>query len=165
MVAGVRWMEFAAASPDIAEGGRKLVYQFGVGLGYLATIRRDGGPRLHPFCPVIAEGGLWGLIAPSPKQGDLLRNGLYAIHTFSPEDKDDEFYVTGTALRCDDPARRAAVRDAYLSTGATTNDDEVYFEFLIERALLAIYKSRTPPDNWPPAYSKWVAPSPSSLGA
>jgi len=154
----VRWEEFAASAPEMAEAGLKLVYQFTVGLGYLATVRPDGGPRLHPFCPVIAAGGLFGLIGPSPKQGDLLRNGQYAIHTFSPQDVDDEFYVTGTARRCDDAETLATVREAYLATGATSSDDEIYFEFLIERALLAVYKSRTPPDNWPPKYTKWAAP-------
>src|SRR5262245_36885516 len=37
-----RWSEFAAEAPDMAEAGRALLYQFRVGLGYLATVRRDG---------------------------------------------------------------------------------------------------------------------------
>ena len=41
------WAEFAHARPDLAEAGRRLLYQFGVGLGFLATVRADGGPRLH----------------------------------------------------------------------------------------------------------------------
>jgi hypothetical protein len=44
------WAEFAHARPELAEAGRRLLYQFGVGLGFLATVRADGGPRLHPMC-------------------------------------------------------------------------------------------------------------------
>ena len=55
-----RWSEFAAEQPDMAEAGRALIYQFRVGLGYLATVRKDGGPRVHPVCPVIAHDGIHG---------------------------------------------------------------------------------------------------------
>jgi hypothetical protein len=34
-------------------------------VAYLATVRRDGGPRLHPFCPIIAGGRLFAAIARS----------------------------------------------------------------------------------------------------
>jgi CubicO group peptidase (beta-lactamase class C family) len=54
-----RWSEFAAERPDMAEAGHTLIYQFRVGLGYLATVRKDGGPRVHPVCPVVAKGGLY----------------------------------------------------------------------------------------------------------
>jgi hypothetical protein len=53
-----RWNEFAAEQVELAEAGRALVYQCKVGLGYLATVRKDGAPRVHPVCPVIAYGGL-----------------------------------------------------------------------------------------------------------
>jgi hypothetical protein len=29
------WAEFAHARPELAEAGRRLLYQFGVGLGFL----------------------------------------------------------------------------------------------------------------------------------
>ena len=44
----VRWKEFAADEPDLADVGRPLLFQFKVGLAFLATVRRDGAPRLHP---------------------------------------------------------------------------------------------------------------------
>jgi hypothetical protein len=40
------WDEFRRLRPDPAEAGRRLLDQFGVGLGFLATVRADGGPRL-----------------------------------------------------------------------------------------------------------------------
>ena len=151
------WHEFECQDPDLADAGRRLLYQHRIGLGYLATVRADGGPRVHPFCPVLWDGRLWGLIGNSPKQRDLARDGRYAIHSFPCPDRDDEFYLTGraTARRGDDLV--AGVRTAYLATGATSSDDETLFEFDIERVLLATYKKRGEPDNWPPVYRRWPA--------
>ena len=65
----VTWKEFAAAEPDLADVGRSLLYQFKVGLAFLATVRQDGAPRLHPVCPVLSNGRLFVLITPtSPKR-------------------------------------------------------------------------------------------------
>jgi hypothetical protein len=149
-----RWSEFEAESAAMAEAGRALIYQFKVGLGYLATVRRDGGPRLHPVCPTLAHGGLYVFILNrSPKCADLLRDGRYALHTFSSPDTDDEFYVTGRALREDDPGVRKIVYDVYTATGAHTSDDTL-FELLLERALHSKYGPRP---SWPPVYTKWRA--------
>ena len=35
-------IKFETHAPEIAEAGRKLLYQFGVGLAFLATVRKDG---------------------------------------------------------------------------------------------------------------------------
>jgi hypothetical protein len=149
------WTEFEAAAPEIAARGRQLLTAFGLGLGYLATVRRDGGPRVHPFCPVFYGSGLYGLIVPSPKQADLLRDGRYAMHSFPLEDRDDEFYITGTVARHDELAE--AVRAAFLAQADTTTSsgDESCFEFHIERALLAEYGARGDGPSWPPVYRKW----------
>jgi hypothetical protein len=152
-----KWSEFERDDPSMAASGRRLLYQFGVGLGYLATVRRDGGPRVHPFCPVQSEGALFGLIGRSPKRGDLLRDGRYALHTFPSPDRDDEFYVTGRAILRNDTALRERVRAAFLATGGTSSNDEMLFELDLEHALLATYKKRGEPDNWPPVYTKWHA--------
>ena len=153
----VRWEAFATAAPALAQAGRALLYQYGLGLGYLATVSRDGAPRVHPFCPIIAGGGLWGLIGPSPKQRDLLRDGRYAVHAFPARDRDDEFLVSGRAHRVDDAATEAEVRAAYAASGGGSDHSELLFELLIARALLATYKPRGEPDNWPPRYSHWRA--------
>jgi hypothetical protein len=135
-----------------------MITHFGLGLGYLATVRPDGGPRLHPFCPVFHDGGLYGLILPaSPKCRDLDRDGRYAVHSFSLEDRDDEFYITGRVRRRDEMER--PVRDAFLAqvSTATSSGDEACFEFLLERALLAVYRPRGEGPSWPPEYTKWAA--------
>ena len=141
-----------AERPELAEAGRALIYQHRVGLGYPATVRKDGRPRVHPVCPVIAAGGLYVFIGNhSPKVHDLLRDGRFALHTFPAKDVDDEFSVAGVARRVDDAAIRQVVHDTYAATGAFTSDDTL-FELWLERALHARYGPRP---SWPPAYTKW----------
>jgi hypothetical protein len=41
----VTWKEFATARSDLAEIGKRMIYQFGPGIGYLATVRKDGSAR------------------------------------------------------------------------------------------------------------------------
>lgn len=149
-----RWDEFARRAPELASSGRELLYQYGPGLAYLATLRRDGAPRLHPVCPVIAEGGLYVFVGnQSPKVDDLRRDGRFALHTFARPDVDDEFTVAGVARLAEDDGVRRAVYDAYVATGAFTENDTL-FELRIERALHAKYDGRP---SWPPAYTRWRA--------
>jgi len=151
------WAEFAHRTPALAARGRQILYHYGVPLGYLATVRKDGGPRVHPFCPILYGPGLYGLIGPSPKHRDLRRDGRCAIHSFPLPDRDDEFYIAGRASHVEDLGLEQSVRDAYLATGGGSDGSEMLFEFGIEHVMLSIYKKRGGPDNWPPIYTKWHA--------
>jgi hypothetical protein len=99
------WSQFVSAAPRLASQVQELFEQYGQGLGYLATVRADGGPRVHPVAPVITEQGLFCFVVPSPKRRDLERDGRYALHAFPPEDTNDEAYVSGTAAPVTDPRR------------------------------------------------------------
>jgi len=145
----VRWSEFEEASPELADAGKGLFTQFGPGLAYLATIRPDDAPRLHPMCPLIAEGGLFAFLIPSPKQRDLVRDGRFAMHAFPPEAVDDEFCVTGTAIAIGPGPQREALAAVH---NAKVEDDHSLFEFGIATALLARYRFR---GDWPPTYTVW----------
>jgi hypothetical protein len=147
------WIEFENDAPDIAAAGRQLLYQFKVGLAFLATLRKDGAPRLHPICPTIVDGHLYALIGPSPKRADLRRDGRYALHTFPPVDVDDEFLVMGRAMFIDDKAIEEKVRNDCVSRGMTTTGDDLPFEFKIESAMHAKYPGGH--GTWPPKYSIW----------
>jgi hypothetical protein len=150
----VRWVAFAAAAPELAAAGRGRLYRYGTGLAFLATVRADGAPRVHPVCPTIVGDGLWVLIGPSPKLGDLERDGRYALHTFPDADVDDEFFISGQATRIDDDGQRHAVRADLADRGSTTGDEDVLFELLLDRALHAAYGPRP---SWPPTYTRWRA--------
>lgn len=149
-----RWADLEREAPELAAGGAALLHQHGLGLGYLATVRADGGPRIHPFCPILCDGGLWGFIGDSPKLRDLRRDRRYAIHSFPSPDRDDEFYAHGRAVEVPDPEVIARVRAAY--TAPIQEGDDALFELEIERALLASYGPRP---SWPPEYTRWSARS------
>ena len=153
------WGEFRATRPDLAEAGRELIYHFGPGLGFLATVRSDGGPRLHPICPVIAGEGLYAFIIPSPKLADLLRDGRYALHSESMPDNDDAFYLTGRAEPCRDAALRKVVESVYFAGLGKDPwagfEAEVLFELMLDTCLL----TRTPGHGGPYMHAVWKANS------
>lgn len=153
----VTWKEFAAAEPDLADVGRSLLFQFKVGLAFLATVRRDGAPRLHPVCPVLSNGSLFVLITrSSPKRGDLLRDGRYSLQSFpQPKAGSDEFYITGKARLVDDQAIRAAVlRDAK----HMADESETTFELRIERVMHTRWENVLTPEMRS-LHRKWRAPA------
>jgi hypothetical protein len=66
-------------------------------IAYLATVRRDGAPRLHPFCPILADGRLFAAIpGSSPKGWDLRRDPRCVIHAM-PGPDDDEMCIRAMA--------------------------------------------------------------------
>ena len=153
----VTWKEFAAAAPDLADVGRSLLCQFGVGLAFLATVRKDGAPRLHPVCPVLSDDRLCLLITPtSPKRHDLLRDGRYALQTFpQPKPGSDEFYIAGKAVLLDDPAACAEVlRDAKHMAAAS----EIAFELRIDRVMHTRWEHVLTPEMRS-VHKKWRAPA------
>ena len=152
----VTWAQFATAAPDLAGAGRALLHQFGVGLAFLATVRRDGAPRLHPVCPVLSGDGLFVLItATSPKRADLLRDGRYALQTFpQPKAGSDEFYVTGAARLVEDGAMRAAVlRDAK----HMADESETLFELSVDRVMHTRWENVLTP-HMRSVHATWRAP-------
>jgi len=145
------WAELDAAEPEIAEAGRRLLFHPGVGFGYLATVRADGSPQVHPVMPLIAKGRLEVFVVPSPKLDDLRRDGRYALHSSQTADVDDEFCVEGRTEVVEGEERRAAALAAH---PASVGDDHVLVELGIDRALWAHYSK---PPSWPPAYRSWRA--------
>jgi hypothetical protein len=149
------WSTFEQAMPEMADAGRRLLYQHGPGLAFLATVRGDGGPRLHPVCPTLVDGHLYAaILRTSPKCADLVRDGRFALHAFPAADVDDEFCVTGRARAVD--ATGAAACERGLARDGVTSSDHTVFEFDLERALWSRYETRP---QWPPAYTKWIAES------
>jgi hypothetical protein len=135
------WPEFADAQRDVADAGRELLYQVGVGLGFLATTRPDGAPRLHPMCPVQHQAGLFAFIIPSPKQRDLRREGRYALHSFPCEDNEDAFSCSGMVRLVTDAGLRSELSNLFvterkqLAVPAPSPEDAL-FEFLVQSCLL-----------------------------
>ncbi len=118
-----------------------MLYQHGVGLGFLGTTRKDGGPRVHPLCPILTKDGLYAFIVPSPKQQDLRRDGRYAIHSFPCADNEDAFYFSGLARLVEDRTVRFSLSQQFMEERAQfgvqpPGDEDVLFEFTLATCLL-----------------------------
>jgi hypothetical protein len=137
------WAQFVSAAPRLAAQVKALFEQYGQGLGYLATVRADGGPRVHPVSPVITDDGLFCFIIPSPKRRDLEHDGRYALHAFPPEHTNDEAYVAGTATPVTDPVRIERLAGRFR---AAAQVDWRLFELSVDVAMVG----RTGP-----AYQVW----------
>ena len=147
------WSDFAAAEPSLAAGIRALIQQYGPGMGYLATVRADGGPRVHPVSPVLTDDGLYCFIVNSPKRRDLERDGRYALHSYPPEESDDEAYLTGRAVPVHD---RAVIARLAGALRASPDVDWRLYELLIDTATL---RRHGPSGALPLAAAPDVAPS------
>lgn len=127
------WSDFVAAEPTLAAGIRALLQQYGPGMAYLATVRADGAPRIHPVSPVITDEGLYCFIVNSPKRRDLDRDGRYALHAYPPEENDDEAYLAGRAI----PVRnQRTINDLADALRASHAVDWRLYELLIDTATL-----------------------------
>jgi len=127
------WSDFVAADPTLAAGIRALLQQYGPGMAYLATVRPDGAPRIHPVSPVITPEGLYCFLVNSPKRRDLERDGRYALHSYPPEENDDEAYLTGRAIPVRD---QRVINDLADSLRASHTVDWQLYELLIDTATL-----------------------------
>ncbi len=154
------WKQFETERPDLAEAGRGLLYQFGgVGLAFLGTVRKDGGPRMHPMCPVLANENLYGLIEPGPKRHDLVRDGRYALHCFPPADNEDACYLTGRVRVVDDTDEQQVVSTKFWTERGKSEPPEqaselFVVEFLVETCMIT---RTTGHGDWNPQHTIWKA--------
>lgn len=106
------WANFENTQPELARYGVERFQKFGV--AYLATVRKDGAPRVHPVTPIVGRGRLFLFMEPtSPKGHDLRRDGRYALHCSVSDSSGNsgEFYISGHAKLVDDAATRALAID------------------------------------------------------
>jgi Pyridoxamine 5'-phosphate oxidase len=105
-----RWDEFEADAPALAAFGKALLL---VPPAYLATVRTDGRPRVHPVTPIVGAGRLFVFMEPtSPKGRDLRERRRYALHNGVPDTHGSggELWLAGAADLVEDPdVRRAAI--------------------------------------------------------
>jgi hypothetical protein len=97
------WGEFREVEPELAAFGATC---FSRRPAYLATLRRNGVPRVHPVTPIISDQGLFLFMEPtSPKGGDLRARGSYALHNGVPDNEGSggEFWVSGRGVAVENP--------------------------------------------------------------
>jgi hypothetical protein len=142
------WTRFAAAAPDLAAAGRRLLYREGHGGALLATVREGEPPRIHPISVGIVGSGPYAFILKSAKRVDLERDRRYALHAHLDPAAPDEFCLRGRVRVVGEPTR------SIVASGWLFAVDEGYelFEFEIDSALLG---ERPTADDWPPRYTTW----------
>jgi Pyridoxamine 5'-phosphate oxidase len=104
------WEEIEAAAPELAARARATLDAHRHKL--LATLRRDGSPRLSGIEATFADGQLWlGMMPGSRKALDLRRDPRLALHSASLDPPEDpttwtgDAKLAGRAVEVDDPAR------------------------------------------------------------
>jgi hypothetical protein len=135
------WKDLEEANPEMAAFGlQRLNGQ----VAYLATVRKDGSPRVHPVTPIIGGGHLFLFMEPSsPKGSDLRRDGRFALHCAVGDSSGGggEFFLSGRASFVEQPEMRAAATQAASYTPA---DRYILFELNPDSALATVYEEGQP---------------------
>jgi hypothetical protein len=145
------WADLERDQPELATVGRRLFDRDGIGQAFLATVRGQAAPRIHPIYVEVVDGHLYAFIGRSTKRIDLERDGRYALHAHQDPAAPSEFTIRGRTRPVDDRAVRTRVAAVW---SFEPDDGYALFEFLIESAVVG---SRDGPDEWPPRYAAWTA--------
>jgi Pyridoxamine 5'-phosphate oxidase len=101
-----RWTEFEAAAPDLAKRVRARLDAHTHKT--IATLRRDGSPRISGTETAFVDGDLWiGSMWQALKAHDLQRDPRFALHSGSkePADWEGDAKLAGVAEEITDPER------------------------------------------------------------
>ena len=132
------WSKLESQSPEIAEFSKA---RLDGKVAYLATTRKDGSPRVHPFTPIIGAGHFFVFMEPtSPKGNDLRRDARYAVHC-SVEDnsgESGEVVITGKARFIEDAELRAL---AVKICSYQPAEHYILFEFDVESVMTTEYQN------------------------
>jgi hypothetical protein len=130
------WQKLEDQRSELAAFGKE---RLNGNVAYLATIRNDGSPRVHPVTPIIGAGHLFLFMEPtSPKGHDLRRDGRYALHCSVGDNSGagGEFFVSGQAQFVDSAEMRALATQLSSYPPA---DRYILFECMVENAASTVY--------------------------
>jgi Pyridoxamine 5'-phosphate oxidase len=99
----MRWADLETEQPRLAKLGRKKLA--GPGVVLVATIRRDGSPRVSPVEPLFWRSELWLSMGwESRKAKDLLRDPRILVHSVvtNPSGEEGEYKLRGRATVVED---------------------------------------------------------------
>jgi hypothetical protein len=140
----VSWGELGRIEPEMAALGAALLEQHGI--AYLAPVRRDGAPRVHPVSPFVLKGRLFvSTPRSSPKARDQTRDGRYVLHMLPGKD-DAEFLIRGRARLVTDEETRALVSR---EGPHWARPEDFLFEYDIESAATTWWENVSQPGTRP----------------
>ena len=135
------WQTLIDGDPELAKIGEQRLHGR---VSYLATVRKNGTPRVHPVTPFIGDGRLFLFMEPtSPKGQDIQRGSHYALHC-GVEDNEGgggEFCIWGTGrLITDLETRELATRFCPYEPA----ERYILFELAVARAMATTYSDTGP---------------------
>ena len=115
----------------------------------LATLRKDGSPRVSGIETTFASGQVWlGMMAGSLKAGDLRRDPRFALHSASTDPPDDPTAWVGDAKlagRCLEVSDPSEVEGYVAATGAPPPGPSGLFRLDIGEVVVT--RVGDPPDH------------------
>ena len=143
------WGDLASDEPELAAYGADRLNR---APAYLATVRANGAPRVHPITPIVASDGLYVFMEPSsPKAADLRERGWYTLHSGVPDmhGSGGELLISGVGVAVLDPEVRV---DAAKAASYEPADRYILFELLLDDVRVTGYG-----DDPLPARKRWSA--------
>ena len=154
----MHWSDIEQAQPGLA----KLAHDrlIGPGVVLVATVRRDGTPRLSPVEPLILDGDLWlSMMWHSAEALDLLRDPRILVHNIiaSRSGTDGEFKIRGTARAEGDPDVQASYAAAVAASLGWTPEPGRFHLFAVAIGQVTFIRYDDATGNqhvvqWPPAH-------------
>jgi len=138
------WLRFETEVPNLASFGRARLRQR---ITYIATIRSDGSPRVHPVSPFFASAHLLVYMEPtSPKTRDLRHDPRYALHCGTEDNSGGlgEFLVRGRAFEVRDEAVRREAFEAANGDGHHPKDRYILFVLAVDEVFSTVYEEGLP---------------------
>jgi hypothetical protein len=141
------WATFQLEAPELAAFGEARLSSGRP--SFLATVRHDALPRVHPVSASVKKGHLALYMYPSsPKGHDILKDGRIALHA-NVEDHDGsggEFHLRGRGYLIVEPDETDVLRDA----GFPPKSGYILVELEPEQAFGCTY-----PADGPPVIMRW----------
>jgi hypothetical protein len=138
------WDKFARSAPDLATAVRRRFDSHRHKM--LATLRRDGSPRISGIETTFADGELWlGMMPGSLKALDLRRDPRLALHSASldPNMSEGDAKVAGRAEEVTDAEGLARYRRA---VGEQLEEGSFHL-FRVDLSEVVLTKVGDPPDH------------------
>ncbi|MFE3989249.1 pyridoxamine 5'-phosphate oxidase family protein [Nocardia tengchongensis] len=156
------WNQFAAAAPRIATIFTRRHAATG-NLCMLATLRKDGSPRISPLEPRVFEGELWLVGMPgTTKFADLARDPRFCLHTATVDTQvsDGDVKLFGTVRDVQDPElQRRWAEDLFEESGFDVRGrkfEPFYAVELTGASSVEIVDGRMEVTVWKPGQSEHV---------
>ena len=143
------WNDVGEAAPELAAAVQARFEA--TGLGFLATLRKNGFPRISGIEPSFAAGEMWlGMMDRSLKALDLRRDPRLAVHSASADRyvKEGDARVTGAAVELSEGDEQRQAYLKHLGGGAPPEPMHVFRVDVTEVMLLMPAGDHLVIDSW-----------------